>query len=125
MRRGCGELRLVAHAAVQATPGVAAKLPETSRGFQNGSTLWSPPATAARRPRAGRPPTCCSFALGRQEMSGMALDWELREQGPSDAVHSALLLPGGMCSAGSFAEVMAEPALGGMRLVAATLPGQA
>jgi pimeloyl-ACP methyl ester carboxylesterase len=55
----------------------------------------------------------------------MALDWELREQGPADAVHSALLLPGGMCSAGSFAELMAEPALGGMRLVAATLPGQA
>ena len=36
-----------------------------------------------------------------------------------------LLLPGGMCSAGSYAEVMAEPALAGMRLVAATLPGHA
>jgi pimeloyl-ACP methyl ester carboxylesterase len=30
-----------------------------------------------------------------------------------------------MCSAGPFAEVMAEPALSGMRLVAATMPGQA
>jgi len=38
-------------------------------------------------------------------MSGMAIDWELREQGPVDAVHSALLLPGGMGSAGSFAEL--------------------
>jgi pimeloyl-ACP methyl ester carboxylesterase len=35
------------------------------------------------------------------------------------------LLPGGMCGAGSFAEVMAEPRLATMRLVAATLPGHA
>lgn len=55
----------------------------------------------------------------------MALDWELREQGPADAGHTVLLLPGGMCSAGSFAELMAEPALAEMRLVAATMPGQA
>jgi pimeloyl-ACP methyl ester carboxylesterase len=55
----------------------------------------------------------------------MALEWELREQGPAEAAHTALLLPGGMCSAGSFAELMAEPALAEMRLVAATLPGQA
>ena len=54
----------------------------------------------------------------------MALDWELREQGPADAAQTVLLLPGGMCSAGSYAEVMAEPALADMRLVAATLPGQ-
>src|SRR5438477_11154290 len=55
----------------------------------------------------------------------MAVDWELREAGPSDAGCTVLLLPGGMCSAGSYAEVMAEPALAGTRLVAATLPGQA
>jgi pimeloyl-ACP methyl ester carboxylesterase len=30
-----------------------------------------------------------------------------------------------MCSAGSFAELMAEPSLAGIRMVAATLPGQA
>jgi len=53
------------------------------------------------------------------------VDWELRETSPVEAECTALLLPGGMCSAGSFAEVMAEPALAGMRLVAATLPGQA
>src|SRR6478735_2753851 len=52
-------------------------------------------------------------------------DWELRETGPAGAEHTVLLLPGGMCSAGSYAEVMAEPALAGMRLVAATLPGHA
>ena len=55
----------------------------------------------------------------------MAIDWELREAGPVDAQHTVLLLPGGMCSAGSFAELMAEPALAEMRLVAVTLPGHA
>src|SRR5437764_13247496 len=55
----------------------------------------------------------------------MEIDWELRAAGPVDAEHTVLLLPGGMCSAGSYAEVMAEPALARTRLVAATLPGQA
>src|SRR5437764_8782270 len=55
----------------------------------------------------------------------MALEWELREAGPADATQTVLLLPGGLCSAGSYAEVMAEPALAHLRLVAATLPGQA
>src|SRR4051812_19899607 len=55
----------------------------------------------------------------------MAVDWELREAGRADAKHTALLLPGGMCSAGSFAELMAEPALADLRLVAVTLPGHA
>jgi pimeloyl-ACP methyl ester carboxylesterase len=55
----------------------------------------------------------------------MDVGWEVREAGPLDAEHSVLLLPGGMCGAGSYAEVMAEPALAGTRLVAATLPGHA
>jgi pimeloyl-ACP methyl ester carboxylesterase len=55
----------------------------------------------------------------------MNIDWELREAGPADADHRVLLLPGGMCSAGSFVELMAEPALAGMRLIAATMPGHA
>lgn len=55
----------------------------------------------------------------------MTFEWKLREQGSTDAAHTVLLLPGGMGSADSFAEMMAEPALAGMRLVAATLPGQA
>lgn len=55
----------------------------------------------------------------------MGIDWELRQAGPADAAHTVLLLPGGMCSAGSFAELMAEPVLAGTRLVAATLPGHA
>ena len=55
----------------------------------------------------------------------MGTDWEMVESGPPDAERTVLLLPGGMCSARSYAEVMAEPALAQMRLVAATLPGQA
>jgi pimeloyl-ACP methyl ester carboxylesterase len=55
----------------------------------------------------------------------VAGDWELRESGPIDAEHTVLLLPGGMCGADSYAEVMAQPALARTRLVAATLPGQA
>lgn len=55
----------------------------------------------------------------------MDVEWELREAGPPDAEHTVLFLPGGMCSAGSYAEVMAEPALARTRLVAATLPGHA
>ena len=51
--------------------------------------------------------------------------WELVESGPPDAQRTVLLLPGGMCSARSYAEVMAEPALAEIRLVAATLPGHA
>jgi pimeloyl-ACP methyl ester carboxylesterase len=55
----------------------------------------------------------------------MDLHWELREAGPPDGESTVLLLPGGMCSAGSYAELMAEPALARTRLVAATLPGHA
>jgi pimeloyl-ACP methyl ester carboxylesterase len=55
----------------------------------------------------------------------VAVDWQLRESGPTDARRTVLLLPGGMCSAGSYAELMAQPALAQTRLVAATLPGQA
>jgi pimeloyl-ACP methyl ester carboxylesterase len=51
--------------------------------------------------------------------------WELVESGPADAPQTVLLLPGGMCSARSYAEVMAEPSLQGVRLIAATMPGHA
>jgi pimeloyl-ACP methyl ester carboxylesterase len=54
---------------------------------------------------------------------GMQPEWETIESGPAAAERTVLLLPGGMCSARSYAEVMAEPSLAGHRLVAATLPG--
>jgi pimeloyl-ACP methyl ester carboxylesterase len=57
--------------------------------------------------------------------STLDVDWELRETGPTGARHGVLLLPGGACSAAFYTELMAEPALAGLRLVAATLPGHA
>src|SRR5689334_3680359 len=53
------------------------------------------------------------------------VDWQLFESGPADAEHTVLLLPGGMCSARSYLELMQEPSLSGLRLVAATMPGHA
>lgn len=51
--------------------------------------------------------------------------WERVESGPAGAERTVLLLPGGMCSARSYAELMAEPALAGTRLIAVTMPGHA
>src|SRR5437773_8413899 len=51
--------------------------------------------------------------------------WEIVESGPGDAERTVLLLPGGMCSARSYAEVMAESALAGTRSIAVTMPGHA
>jgi len=53
----------------------------------------------------------------------MPTEWETIDSGPAGAERTVLLLPGGMRSARSYAEVMAEPLLAGHRLVAATLPG--
>jgi pimeloyl-ACP methyl ester carboxylesterase len=55
----------------------------------------------------------------------MSADWESwdRECGPPGAEHAVLLLPGGMCTAAQYQELMAEPELAGVRLVAVTLPG--
>ncbi|MDX3073631.1 alpha/beta fold hydrolase [Streptomyces sp. NPDC088354] len=52
-------------------------------------------------------------------------DWDIRTAGPADARHRALLLPGGMCTAEFYADVMAEPAIADARLgmTAVTLPG--
>ena len=55
----------------------------------------------------------------------MGVEWQLFESGPADAEHTVLLLPGGMCSARSYVELMQQPDLAGLRLVAATMPGQA
>ncbi len=61
----------------------------------------------------------------RASLLAVGTPWDAVESGPADAEHTVLLLPGGMCSARSFAEVMAEPTLAGTRLLAVTLPGQA
>ena len=55
-------------------------------------------------------------------MSGEWTGWERRDSGPADAERAALLLPGGMCTAVQYEELMAEPALAGVRMVAVTVP---
>src|SRR2546425_13261690 len=55
----------------------------------------------------------------------MDTEWEIVESGPAGAEQTVLLLPGGMCSARSYAEVMAEPTLAKTRLLAVTFPGHA
>jgi pimeloyl-ACP methyl ester carboxylesterase len=56
-------------------------------------------------------------------MSGEWTGWDRRDSGPRDATRAALLLPGGMCTAVQYEELMAEPALAGVRMIAVTLPG--
>jgi pimeloyl-ACP methyl ester carboxylesterase len=61
----------------------------------------------------------------RPNVVAVNIEWELVETGPADAERTVLLLPGGMCSARSYAEIMAEPSLANTRLVAVTMPGHA
>jgi pimeloyl-ACP methyl ester carboxylesterase len=56
-------------------------------------------------------------------IDGHTGDWELHEAGPADADQTVLLLPGALCTAAFFEELIAEPQLSGIRLVATTLPG--
>jgi pimeloyl-ACP methyl ester carboxylesterase len=49
--------------------------------------------------------------------------WDLLESGPPEAAHTVLCLPGGMCTAAQYEELMAEPKLADVHLVAVTLPG--
>src|SRR5262245_42359277 len=49
--------------------------------------------------------------------------WELVETGPAGASTTILLLAGALCSGDFFVELVKQPALGGCRMVGATLPG--
>src|SRR5919198_2875788 len=92
---------------------------------KRGKSRWTRSGTRPVYGRSRRPPGPVTGEPHRERVSRMDVEWELREAGPPDAEHTVLLLPGGLCGAGSYAEVMAQPALAGMRLVAATLPGHA
>jgi pimeloyl-ACP methyl ester carboxylesterase len=63
------------------------------------------------------------LAAGGVVMTGDWEAWDRVESGPPDARHTVLLLPGGLCTAIQYAELMAEPALAGVRMIAVTLPG--
>jgi pimeloyl-ACP methyl ester carboxylesterase len=51
--------------------------------------------------------------------------WDLYTSGPAGADHTVLLIPGGMCTAAFFDDLVKEPKLRGasIRLVATTVPG--
>lgn len=53
----------------------------------------------------------------------MSKRWDVRRAGPEQAAHRVLLIPGGLCSTEFYADVMAQPALAHLGLVAATMPG--
>ncbi|MFF1446020.1 alpha/beta fold hydrolase [Streptomyces sp. NPDC058295] len=49
--------------------------------------------------------------------------WEVRRAGPGEAPHRVLMIPGGLCTTEFYADVMAEPAVAGLGMVAVTQPG--
>ncbi|MFJ8105675.1 alpha/beta fold hydrolase [Streptomyces sp. NPDC096132] len=49
--------------------------------------------------------------------------WEVRRAGPADAPHRVLMIPGGLCTTEFYADVMAEPAVAGLGMIAVTQPG--
>jgi pimeloyl-ACP methyl ester carboxylesterase len=53
------------------------------------------------------------------------LGWVLHESGPANADHTVLLLPGALCTAAFYDDLLAEPSLSDapIRFVATTLPG--
>ncbi|MEU3619277.1 alpha/beta hydrolase [Streptomyces sp. NPDC006872] len=49
--------------------------------------------------------------------------WDVRRAGATDASHRVLMIPGALCTTEFYADVMAEPAVAGLGMVAATQPG--
>ena len=59
------------------------------------------------------------------EVSREHLGWALRESGPESADHAVLLLPGALCTAAFYDDLLAEPSTSetSIRFVATTIPG--
>src|SRR2546427_9515817 len=86
----------------------------------------------ARGPLFPSMPVCerIGASLEGRKLSGGAhelLGWTLYESGPENADHTVLLLPGGLCSAAFYDDLLAEPLLQepSIRFVATTPPGHA
>ena len=74
-------------------------------------------------PAAARVPSVFWKMQLPTEETDMTTHWDIAESGPPDAERTVLLLPGGMCTAMFYEELMAEPILAELHLIAATLPG--
>ena len=61
------------------------------------------------------------------EVSREHLGWVLRESGPESADHAVLLLPGALCTAAFYDDLLAEPSMSKtpIRFVATTFPDSA
>ena len=57
-------------------------------------------------------------------MTTASVKWDLLRSGPVDDGPTVLLVAGSLATAAFYADVLAEPSLAAVRLVAATLPGQ-
>ena len=59
------------------------------------------------------------------EVSREHVGWVLRESGPESADHTVLLLPGALCTAAFYDDLLAEPSMSKtpIRFVATTIPG--
>ena len=57
-------------------------------------------------------------------MTTAPVSWDLLRSGPADGEHTVLLVAGSLATAAFYADLMDEPSLAAIRLVAATLPGQ-
>ena len=70
-------------------------------------------------------PDRARLVAGVIEQSREHLGWVLHELGPEDADHAVLLLPGALCTARFYDDLLAEPSIGDapIRFVATTLPG--
>jgi pimeloyl-ACP methyl ester carboxylesterase len=53
----------------------------------------------------------------------MSERWDVRRAGPAEAPHRVLMIPGGLCTTEFYADVMAEPAMKDLGMVAVTMPG--
>jgi len=49
--------------------------------------------------------------------------WQIRRAGAANAPHRVLMIPGGLCTTEFYADVMAEPVVAGLGMVAVTQPG--
>ncbi|WP_327319441.1 alpha/beta fold hydrolase [Streptomyces sp. NBC_01235] len=49
--------------------------------------------------------------------------WDVRRAGATNASHRVLMIPGGLCTTEFYADLMAEPAVAGLGMIAVTQPG--
>jgi pimeloyl-ACP methyl ester carboxylesterase len=70
-------------------------------------------------------PTVAGMTTNEPPTPDLAQDgWDIRVCGPESAEQSVLMLPGALATSEFYADLMGEAALAGVRLIAATLPGQ-